>query len=76
MEKALQNIMRESDPETRFVQINEKISTGVYKTSDVYGRIWRVRSSIEWQVGDYVVIQLGRIVEKTSSFSTVKTFEV
>ena len=76
MEQALQNIFAEPTPSTRYVEITKKTSSSKYVTVDVYGRKWPAESQTLWNVGDYVVIQFGRIVGRTQKLSDPVNYEV
>lgn len=75
-DQALQNIFKETEPNTRYVEITKKLSLTRYQTVDVHGRKWLADSSIKFNVGDFVVIQFNRIVGSSKPFTNPTEYEV
>lgn len=76
MKQALDNIFRQQQPISRYVEVEKKIGRNRYKTFDVYGRVFNATSELPWKPGDTVEIQLGRIIARSGKLGDIKEYEV
>ena len=72
----LKNMFRKDGQLTVQATITSKISAMTYSLLDDSGSILTANSSVNWTIGERVIVQGGQIISKTGRSSSIKVYTV